>query len=425
MPHYHIQTFGCQMNRAESARLAGWLRGWGFGEVASPEAADVVVVNACVVRQRAEERAVARIRALESLKRHRSGTILAVTGCLVPPQDGGLRERFPDVDLFLPAGDLSGLEGWGARLGLAGHPLPAATGPSAFLPIIQGCHNRCSYCIVPSRRGPERSRSPDEVVAEAREMVRHGAGEVVLLGQSVNAYGRDLAGGVDLAGLLRQLNAVEGLRRIRFLTSYPMDITDSFLHTVASLDRVCPAFSLPVQAGDDAILAAMGRRYTAAQYRGVVAHIRQALPEAGIATDVIVGFPGESREQFERTVSLVAEVGFDAVHIAGYSPRPGTPAARSLRDDVPSGEKKWRQQRLEAVQREVAARASARQVGQGVEVLVEEVTAEGQGRGRTPSGRLVFFPAAQDTVGQEVVVRVEQASPWWLTGTLKGGNGNR
>ncbi len=411
------------MNRAESARLTAMLRGWGFEEAASPEAADVAVINACVVRQRAEERAVSRIRALEALKQSRPGLTLAVTGCLVPPQNGGLRERFPRVDLFLPAGELGGLQMWaGQHCPAAGRALPAAAGPSAFLPVIQGCNNGCTYCIVPSRRGPERSRHPDEVVAEAREMVQHGAREVVLLGQSVNAYGRDLpGGGTDLAGLLRELHAVEGLRRIRFLTSYPTDITDDFLHTVASLDRVCPAFSLPVQAGDDDILYAMGRRYTAAQYRELVSRIREALPGAGITTDVIVGFPGETEEQFGRTVSLVAGVGFDAVHIALYSPRPGTAAARSLKDDVASGEKKRRQRRLEAVQREVANTAGARLVGQEVEVLVEGVSPQGQGRGRTPSGWLMFFPAGADVVGREVVVRVEQASPWWLQGTLKGG----
>lgn len=427
MPYYHVQTFGCQMNQAESARLVAMLRGWGFEEAASPDTADVAVVNACVVRQRAEERAVSRIQALEALKQSRPALTLAVTGCLVPPQNGGLRERFPQVDLFLPAGEFSGLQSWAGRCGLeGGHDVPATMGVSAFLPVIQGCNNGCTYCIVPSCRGQERSRDPGEVAAEARELVKQGAREVVLLGQNVNAYGRDLPGGeTDLAGLLRELHTVEGLRRIRFLTSYPTDITDDFLHTVASLDRVCPAFSLPVQAGDDDVLCAMGRRYTAAQYRGVVSRIREALPGAGITTDVIVGFPGESLEQFERSASLVAEVGFDTVHIAPYSPRPGTAAARFLKDDVSSGEKKRRQRRLEAVQREVATAAGARLVGQEVEVLVEAVSPQGQGRGRTRSGRLVFFPAAEDAVGREVAVRVEQASPWWLQGILKGGGGSR
>jgi tRNA-2-methylthio-N6-dimethylallyladenosine synthase len=414
------------MNRAESARLTEMLRGWGFEEAASPEDADVAVVNACVVRQRAEERAVSRIQTLEALKQSRPGLTLAVTGCLVPPQNGGLRERFPQVDLFLPAGELGGLRVWARQYGLEAGCAPSAAGPSAFLPVIQGCNNGCTYCIVPSRRGPECSRHPDGVVAEARELVQHGAREVVLLGQSVNAYGRDLpGGGTDLAGLLRELHAIEGLRRIRFLTSYPTDITDDFLSTVASLDKVCPAFSLPVQAGDDDILCAMGRRYTVAQYRGLVSRIREALPGAGITTDVIVGFPGETEEQFGRTVSLVSGLGFDAVHIALYSPRPGTAAARFLKDDVPSVEKKRRQRRLEAVQREVAGTAGSRLVGQEVGVLVEEVSPRGQGRGRTRSGRLVFFPAGEDAVGREVVVRVEQASAWWLQGTLKGGGGNR
>jgi tRNA-2-methylthio-N6-dimethylallyladenosine synthase len=423
MPHYYVQTFGCQMNRAESARLVAMLRGWGFEEAASPEEADVAVVNACVVRQRAEERAVSRIRTLESFKDSHPGLTLAVTGCLVPPQDGHLQERFPQVDLFLPAGDLSSLESWAVGHGLAGGcAVPVHAGPSAFLPVIQGCNNGCTYCIVPSRRGRERSRPPGQVVSEACALVESGIREIVLLGQNVNAYGRDLPGeGCDLAGLLRGLQGIEGLLRIRFLTSYPTDITDSFLQDMSYLGRVCPAFSLPVQAGDDAVLSAMGRRYTVAQYRKLVSRIREALPGAGITTDVIVGFPGESEAQFESTVSLVASEGFDAVHIAPYSPRPGTAAARTLKDDVPSGEKKRRQRRLEAVQRAVATEASTRLVGREVEVLVEDVSHRGQGRGRTRSGRLVFFPAAEDTVGREVVVSVKQASPWWLQGTLKGG----
>jgi tRNA-2-methylthio-N6-dimethylallyladenosine synthase len=411
------------MNMAESTRLVAKLRGWGFEEAAIPEEADVVVVNACVVRQRAEERAVSRIKTLESLKASHPGLTLAVTGCLVPLHDGQLQERFPQVDMFMPAGDLSGLDSWAVEHGLEGDCAPSVlNGPSVFLPVIQGCTNGCTYCIVPSRRGKERSRPPGEVVFEARELARSGVKEVVLLGQNVNAYGRDLPGaGCDLAGLLRELQNVEGLLRIRFLTSYPTDVTDSFLEEISTMDRVCPAFSLPAQAGDDAVLSGMGRRYTVAQYRMLVSRIREALPGAGISTDVIVGFPGENEVQFEGTVSLVTGEGFDTVHIAPYSPRPGTVAARTLKDDVPAGEKKRRQRRLEAVQRGVATESGARLVGRDVEVLVEDVSGGGQGRGRTRSGRLVFFPAAEDRVGLEVMVSVKQASPWWLQGILKEG----
>lgn len=407
------------MNRADSARLEGYLRSWGFSPVASPEGAGLAVLNTCVVRHSAEERALSQLRSLVALKERCPELRIAVTGCLVPPQMTPLQERFPQVDLFFPAQDFPRLMAWAreSHLGDGEPPLPTVSSPSAPVSVIQGCNSFCSYCIVPYRRGREMSRPIAEVVAGVAALARLGVREVVLLGQNVNAYGRDLPGHPDLAELLAAVSQVEGVRRIRFLTSHPRDITESFIHRVASLGKVCPAFSLPVQAGDDGVLAAMGRGYTAEEYRGLVGRLREAFPDAGISTDVIVGFPGEGEAQFEATRRLLADLRLDTVHIACYSPRPGTLAARALRDSVPSQEKKRRQRLLEEEQRRLALEDNARLVGSRVPVLVERVRG-GRGEGRTPSGRLVHFPAPGLVPGALVEVKVTGAAPWWLEGVL-------
>lgn len=416
MPNFYLWTVGCQMNKADSERLAGYLRGWGYEAVTSPEAADVAVVNSCAVRQSAQDRVTARLNALGALKRSRPGLRLALTGCMVAP-GAEWGEQFPELDLCFAPQDFSSFNHWmGSRPGRDCGPSHPA--PSAFVPVIHGCDNFCTYCVVPYRRGREKSRPVAEVVAEVRELVGRGVREVVLLGQNVNSYGHDLPGQPDLADLLRQLSGVDGLGRIRFLTSHPRDITEKFIQTVAALDKVCPSFSLPIQAGDDGVLTAMGRGYTVAQYRELVRRIREAMPQAGLSTDVIVGFPGESEAAFGGTCSLLEELRFDTVHIASYSPRPGTISARTMKDSVPSPEKKRRQRWLEALQRQIAAEEASRLVGQRVEVLVESFPAPDKARGRTPPGRLVFFPAPQEMLGQEVQVSLEAASPWWLEGTL-------
>ena len=418
MPSYHIWTVGCQMNKADSAELAHALEERGYRPAPAADEADIIVVNSCVVRQSAENRVLSKLGSLRALKRARPGVVLALTGCLVGSDLDGLSSRFPHVDLFLrPQETDELLEMASARRSLCEtHPTPSPPVPTAFVSIIKGCDNFCSYCIVPYRRGREESRPPAEVVRQVRDLVGRGAREVTLLGQNVDSYGHDLPGRPDLAGLLEEIDAIEGLARIRFLTSHPKDMSQRLIEAVARLGKVCEHISLPLQAGDDAILEAMRRGYTAARYRELVGRIREAILGVALSTDVIVGFPGETEGQFMRTVKLLSEVEFDVVHVAAYSPRPGTVAAREFEDNVPPQEKKRRLRAVEELQSGVAAAINARLLGTEVEVLVEGMRG-GRWYGRTRGDKLVFFDDdAADRQGQLVQVRVERTSPWALQG---------
>ncbi|HLA96815.1 MAG TPA: MiaB/RimO family radical SAM methylthiotransferase, partial [Anaerolineales bacterium] len=296
---------------------------------------------------------------------------------------------------------------------------------SAHVPVVLGCSHACTFCIIPYRRGVERSRSVGEIVAEVRSLVAQGVKEVTLLGQIVDRYGKDVPDGPDLAALLRQVHQVEGLERIRFLTSHPNWMSAELLEAVAELPRVMPHIEVPVQAGDDQVLENMKRGYTAEAYRRLVENIRQRLdgssngrpPRVSIATDVIVGFPGESEAQFQRTVDLLAELRLDVAHLARYSPRPGTVAERRLPDDVPEGEK-WRRFRLlEELQERIAAEINIRYLGEKVEVLFEEQV-RGRWKGRTPTNKLVFVESAEDLRGQVRTVQINWTGPWSMQATL-------
>jgi len=278
---------------------------------------------------------------------------------------------------------------------------------------VYGCSHACSFCVIPFRRGVERSRPVGEIVSEVRALVAQGVREVTLLGQIVDRYGVDVPGGPNLAQLLRVVDTVEGLERIRFLTSHPSYMTDELLETVAELPKACEHIEVPVQAGDDEVLARMKRGYTSADYRRLVDRIRRILPNASIATDVIVGFPGETAEQFDRTLALLADLQLDVAHLARYSTRPGTVAERRLSDDVPEVEKMRRFRALEDLQAQVVAGINARLLGQTVEVLVEGEH-KGKWKGRTRSNKLVFFTAPGEWTGRLARVTVTRASPWSL-----------
>jgi tRNA-2-methylthio-N6-dimethylallyladenosine synthase len=280
---------------------------------------------------------------------------------------------------------------------------------------MQGCNNFCSYCIVPFRRGRERSRPVEDLVDEAIELVARGAKEIVLLGQNVDSYGADLPGSPDLSELLERLDPIPGLLRLRFLTSHPKDMSANLIKTVARLDKVCKHINLPVQSGDDGILGAMRRGYTACHYRELIGQMRAEIPHITLSTDLIVGFPGETEEQFLRSVELLRDIEFDAVHVACYSPRTGTFAERNLSDDVPGAEKTRRLKVIEDLQEGILGRRNEKLVGREVEVLVED-KAQGKWRGRTPSDKLVFFRAYGDFLGKLVTVTVEKSTPWSLQG---------
>lgn len=466
---YHIWTIGCQMNVADSNHVAAELEKIGYGPTDVLDDADVVVLNTCVVRQAAEEKAQGKIGSLKPWKQARPDRAIALMGCMVgvkpSPQ---LLASYPWVDVFMPPSEASPLvnflrqaeidaemaeierEQMEQRFRLQDEAQPVGTaqsikhlalsGPApvaAFVPIVYGCSHACTFCIIPFRRGVERSRPVDEIVNEIRGLVAQGVREVTLLGQIVDRYGYDWRadgagrgnsatvsahqgaddGGSDLADLLRAVHAIDGLWRIRFLTSHPNYMTRRILETVRDLPNVMEQIEVPIQAGDDEVLERMKRGYTTAQYRNLIAEIRNVLPDAAIHTDVIVGFCGETAAQFEGTMAIMREVEFAKVHLARYSPRPGTVSERRLADDVPEEEKVRRHKALDALQEEISTAANARYLGQIVEVLVED-THKGKWRGRDRRNKLVFIESDLPLRGRLVQAQVTWTGPWSMQARL-------
>ena len=401
------------MNQAESERLGSLFEHLGYQATDTAENADVVVLNSCVVRQSAENRVVNKIQVLRAFARAHPDITLAVTGCLVNSDSAKLKKDFPHVDYFFKPGDFPP---W-VEKPEATMALPQKPSPATYVSIIQGCNNFCAYCIVPHRRGREISRTVPEVVCEVRELVKRGSKEVTLLGQNVDSYGHDLPDKPDLADLLKELNTIDGLARIRFLTNHPKDISDKLIDAIAGLDRVCEQVSLPVQSGSDDILKLMKRGYNTTQYRRLVKKIRDAIPGAALSTDIIVGFPSETDFQFQETVRLLSELRFDTVHVAAYSPRPGTTASRELEDDILPAVKKERLSTIEQLQGKIASEINEHLLGKTVEILVES-RVKGKWQGRTRTGKLVFFSDSREYTGQLVKIRIEKTSPWSLQGTI-------
>jgi len=428
MPKYFEWTVGCQMNKADSDELANVLEARGYERTQSIEVADLIFLNSCSVRQNAENRIIGKLGEMVNVKRKRPDARLILTGCMVGDDTmKALPKRFPFVDLFLKPADVEGFQDYldeGDALEVA--TKPRSMGVSSYVNVIRGCDKFCTYCIVPYRRGPEISRPLKDIVAEAEELVHQGSKEIVLLGQTVDSYGKDLPGGrPDLADVFEAIHEVEGLRRIRFMTSYPADMTPRIIQAVAALPKVCEHIHVPCQAGDDDTLKAMHRTYTSGYYRDLVGRIRDTIPNVAISTDVIVGFPGETDGQFRNTYRMLEDLRLDTVHVACYSVRPGTEAAKTLADDVPQDVKKSRLKEIEALQERVLSEKNEGLVGQDVEVLVEDDaskvnrTGARQWRGRTRQNKLTYFPAGdRDPRGEEVKVRVERVSPWALQGEL-------
>jgi tRNA-2-methylthio-N6-dimethylallyladenosine synthase len=420
MAYYHIWTIGCQMNQADSEQLATSLERLGYQSAHDIEKADLIVLNSCVVRQSAENRVLGKLDLLKELKRLSPDTVVALAGCMVDSEVDQLKHRFPHVDLFLKPGQFNELlELAKARAPKASDSFTTSTlSPTAFVTIIEGCDNFCSYCIVPYRRGREKSHPIAELRCQVESLVERGVKEITLLGQNVDSYGHDLPDKPGLADLLQELNSIERLTRIRFLTSHPKDMSRKLIQAVASLEKVCEHISLPVQAGDDEILRAMGRGYTVQSYRELVEQMRFAIPTVALSTDVIVGFPGETEEQFQRTIDLLSDLRFDTVHIAAYSARPGTTAARRFKDDIPLSEKRRRLQKVEELQGNIASEINAQLLGHNMEVLVEGRKKD-KWYGRTRTDKLVFFEDEGDWLGQLVNVEVKKTSPWALQGLPK------
>ncbi len=427
MPRYFIWTIGCQMNKAESQQIAGYLDSAGYQAATSFSHADLVILNTCVVRQSAENKVLGTLSLLKGLKNKHPNLQILVTGCLVNSDTQELKRRFPHVDLLFKPGDYPELITWGQKQGIpieqrllryARNDTRGASSPCALIPIIQGCDNFCSYCIVPYRRGREVSRPLEEIVCEVEELVKRGIKEVTLLGQNVDSYGHDLPGHPDLADLLNELNSIDDLARIRFLTNHPKNISLKLIDTMASLSKVCEHLELPVQSGDNDILKAMRRGYTVERYRELVHTIRRKVTQISLSTDIIVGFPGETEEQFEHSLSLVQEMRFDVIHVAAYSPRPGTIAWREYQDNIPAEVKKERLNKIEELQAAIASEINSQLQGKEVEILVEGRKG-GKWFGRTRSNKLVFFEDAGDWLGQLARIQIEKTSPWSLKGKVK------
>ena len=441
---YHIWTLGCQMNVADSQLLASELEQLGHRATRNGDDADIMIVNTCVVRQSAEDKGLGRLHLLGKIKEAQPDKVIGVMGCMVGVRDPlWMRKRLPFVDVFMPPSDPAPMVNFlrerrdeasalqheararesrdalqDGELILPLHERGQLV--SAHVPVVYGCSHACTFCIIPFRRGIERSRRVGEIVAQARSLAQQGVKEITLLGQIVDRYGKDIPDGPDLADLLRIVHDVAdevGLERIRFLTSHPNWMTDKLLKTVAELPRVMPHIEVPIQAGDDEVLARMRRGYTADQYRKLVDKIRRIIPQVAIHTDIIVGFPGETREQFMRTYQVLEELKLDKAHLARYSPRPQTVSQRRMADDVPDAEKRERHRLLEELQARVVAEINSQYLGQTLEVLVEEKH-RGRWRARTPQNKLVFFEADGDWKGRLAQVEVTWTGPWSMQARL-------
>ena len=429
MQTYHIWTIGCQMNTADSERLGSALEQLGLAPVQRPGDADVVVLNSCVVRQSAEDKVTGTLNLTQPLRKKRPDSVLALTGCMVGPRTEELERRFPHVDLFLRPQQFEPLlELVGERLGLdwqgcVGSLAPQQPDVATYVPIIHGCDLMCTFCIIPYRRGRQVSRSVEDIAHEVELLAARGVREVTALGQTVDAYGHDRDDGHDLADLFGRLNDIDGLERIRFLTSHPSYMSSRIIQSVADLPKVCEHINLPVQSGDDDVLQRMRRPYTTAEYRDIISEIRDTIPGVTISTDIIVGFPGETEAQYENTLRLVDDLRFDKVHGAAYSTRPGTIAARTMDDDVPQEEKQRRLKGLETLQESILTDINSAYLDDTVQVLAEN-RKRGSWTGRTRGNKLVYFDipetadcsANTDLTGQLVDVRITRTGPWSLAG---------
>jgi tRNA-2-methylthio-N6-dimethylallyladenosine synthase len=424
------------MNVADSFRVAAALENLGYKPTKLPKMADVIVLNTCVVRASAEQKAIGRLTSLKSLKVKNPNLVINLMGCMVGIHGySDLRELYPYVDVFSQPSDpgplinfLQGKDIQAENYQRASDILDtefAYTLPntsenavvSAFLPIVYGCSHTCSYCVIPLRRGREISRAPKEILSDASALVNSGVKEITLLGQIVDRYGQEQEGYPTLASLLHQIHKIEGLQRIRFLTSHPNWMSDEILDAVAELPKVMPHIELPNQAGDDEVLRSMRRGYTIDQYMRIIEKIRAKLDEVSIATDIIVGFPGETEAQFERSVDVLNFVRPDMTHVARYSPRPGTYSERKLKDNVSEKEKMRRFRVVEKLQEQISTEINKKYHGRIVPVLFEEKS-KNRWRGRTSTNKLVFVEDQANLHGKIVDVEISWTGPWSMIGNL-------
>ncbi|HHT37355.1 MAG: tRNA (N6-isopentenyl adenosine(37)-C2)-methylthiotransferase MiaB [Candidatus Wallacebacter cryptica] len=432
---FYLKTMGCQMNEHDSEVIIGILVNLGYTQTEELTEADLILYNTCSVRDNPERKVYGHIGAFKALKEQNPNLIIGICGCM--PQQAAERanilDKLPHVDLVFGTHNIHRLpelleraqtgervvEVWeDSQEIIEDLPVIRQNSLKAFVNVIYGCNNFCSYCIVPYTRGREKSRHPQDIVDEITRLAEAGYKEVTLLGQNVNTYGVDLGIGTEFADLLAMINEISGIERIRFTTSHPKDMKDSLIEAMASLPKVCEHLHLPVQAGSDRILKIMNRRYTSAYYLDLVAKIKEAIPNISLTTDLIVGFPGETEEDYEDTLALVEKVQFSSAFTFIYSPRTGTPAAK-MKNQVPEEVKKDRIYRLIELQNDISLRYMQAQIGKTEEILVDEVMAKTKElSGRTRTNKQVLFEGSPDLVGKLVNVKITEAKTWSLRGVL-------
>lgn len=430
-----LTTFGCQMNQADAQRLRGLLETLGYVETSEEKNADLILFNTCSVRQHAEQRLIGRIQGLINIKKGNPDLIIGVSGCMAQNMQGELLKLLPLVDLVFGPNDIEQLPlllqraanertmgnfaGKGAFDGESADGIVLFRPFSAMVNIIRGCTNFCSYCIVPSVRGPEISRPVAELKNYITDLANRGVKEITVLGQNVNAYGKDIGMNEGFATLLEEIEQIEGIKWVRFMTSHPRDFSEETVKRIAKLSKVCEQYHLPVQAGSNRILSAMKRGYTRERYLELIKQVRKYVPGVGLSTDIICGFPGETEAEFNETLDLVREVRYESAFMYHYSPRPGT-AAASMPDQHDEETKRARLAQLIEVQNEIGLAKSMQLVGQTFEVLVESAAARNKGHlvGKTRTGRSVDFPGSDELIGSFVNVTIKKARTWTLSGVL-------
>ncbi|WP_434284519.1 tRNA (N6-isopentenyl adenosine(37)-C2)-methylthiotransferase MiaB [Clostridium botulinum] len=432
---FFIETWGCQMNEEDSEKLSGMLKKEGYIRTEERENADVIIFNTCCVRENAELKVYGNLGILKGLKSKNPNLIIAVTGCMM--QQKGMAEtikkKFPFVDIIIGTHNLHNFPNYLNEVKkkdtsvlkiqekedsiIENMPIDRKNSMKAFVTIMYGCNNFCTYCIVPYVRGRERSRTPENIEAEIKKLISEGYKEITLLGQNVNSYGKDLEPNVTFAELLKRVNNIEGLERVRFMTSHPKDLTDDVIEAIAKCDKLCEQIHLPVQSGSSEILKKMNRHYDREKYLDVVSKIKKLIPNVALSTDIIVGFPGETEKDFEETLSLVKEVEYDSAFTFLYSIRKGTPAAK-FEDQVPEDVKHKRFNRLVEVVNEISAKKNKAYEGKIEKVLVEGTSKNDENKlmGRTRTGKLVNFIGDKDSIGEFVNVKIIKANSFSLTG---------
>lgn len=433
--HFYLETWGCQMNEEDSEKLSGMLKKLGYARTNNKHNADLIIFNTCCVRENAELKVYGNLGALKKLKENNSELVIAVCGCMMQQKDmaESILKKFPFVDIIFGTHNAykfpeylnrvkqegkSVIEIQDKEEGIVeGIPVDRESDVKAFVTIMYGCNNFCTYCIVPYVRGRERSRKPEDIEKEISELVASGYKEIILLGQNVNSYGKDLEPRLTFAELLRRINNIEGLERVRFMTSHPKDLTQDVIDAIAECDKLCEYIHLPVQSGSSRILKKMNRSYTKEQYLELMDRIKKTIPDVAISTDIIVGFPGETEEDFEETLDLARKVQYDSAFTFIYSKRKGTPADE-MEDQIPDDIKHDRFNRLIEVINESSANKNKEYQGRIVEVLVEGLSKNDEEKlmGRTRTGKLVNFAGEKDSIGKLVNVKITKANSFSLVG---------